>query len=119
SGDFALAILDIGLPDVSGLEVLKQIRQRAPRLPVLIITAHGNLDNAVAARKLGAAGYLVKPLDLHEVQETVRQLASAAPMPAASVQSPPSLLIGAAPAMQRCFVEIAHACTSDAPVLIS
>src|SRR5437879_6279504 len=72
-GDFALAILDIGLPDVSGLEVLKQIRQRAPGVPSLIITAHGNLDNAVAAKKLGAAGYLVKPLDLPEVQETVRQ----------------------------------------------
>jgi DNA-binding NtrC family response regulator len=118
-GDFALAILDIGLPDVSGLEVLKQIRQRAPGLPSLIITAHGNLDNAVAAKKLGAAGYLVKPLDLHEVQETIRQLASALPAPAVSDPVPPSLIIGAAPAMQRCFVEIAHACTSDAPVLIS
>src|SRR5258708_30074900 len=82
--DFALAILDIGLPDMSGLEVLKQIRQRAPGLSSLIITAHGNLDNAVAAKKLGAAGYLVKPLDLPEVQETVRQLASPAPAPAAS-----------------------------------
>ncbi len=118
-GDFALAILDIGLPDVSGLEVLKQIRQRAPALPSLIITAHGNLDNAVAAKKLGAAGYLVKPLDLHEVQETIRQLASAPPAPAVSDPVSPSLIIGAAPAMQRCFVEIAHACTSDAPVLIS
>jgi DNA-binding NtrC family response regulator len=118
-GEFALAILDIGLPDVSGLEVLKEIRQRAPGLPSLIITAHGNLDNAVAAKKLGAAGYLVKPLDLHEVQETIRQLASASFAPAASMQTPPSLLIGAAPAMQRCFVEIAHACTSDAPVLVS
>jgi DNA-binding NtrC family response regulator len=118
-GDFALAILDIGLPDMSGLEVLKQIRQRAPDLPSLIVTAHGNLDNAVAAKKLGAAGYLVKPLDLHEVQETIQQLVSAAPVPAASAPISPSLLIGAAPAMQRCFVEIAHACTSDAPVLIS
>ena len=118
-GEFALAILDIGLPDVSGLEVLKQIRQRAPGLPALIITAHGNLDNAVAAKKLGAAGHAVKPLDLREVQETIRQLASAAPAPATAAQEPPSLLIGAAPAMQRCFVEIAHACTSDAPVLIS
>ena len=118
-GEFALAILDIGLPDLSGLEVLKEIRQRAPGLPALIITAHGNLDNAVAAKKLGAAGYLVKPLDLREVQETIRQLASTAPAPAASAHTSPSLLIGAAPAMQRCFVEIAHACTSDAPVLIS
>jgi len=118
-GEFALAILDIGLPDVSGLEVLKQIRERAPALPALIITAHGNLDNAVAAKKLGAAGYLVKPLDLHEVQETIRQLASTVPAPEEVKPPSPSLLIGAAPVMQRCFVEIAHACTSDAPVLIA
>jgi DNA-binding NtrC family response regulator len=118
-GEFALTILDIGLPDISGLEVLKRIRQRAPNLPVLIITAHGNLDNAVAAKKFGAAGYLVKPLDLPEVQETIRQLATAPPAPSAPASSPPSLLIGAAPVMQRCFIEIAHACASDAPVLIS
>jgi DNA-binding NtrC family response regulator len=118
-GEFALAILDIGLPDMSGLEVLQQLRQRAPQLPALIITAHGNLDNAVAAKKLGAAGYLVKPLDLPEVQETIRQLASAPPVAAAPTPAAASLLIGAAPAMQRCFVEIAHACTSDAPVLIT
>jgi DNA-binding NtrC family response regulator len=118
-GEFALTILDIGLPDISGLEVLKRIRQRAPHLPVLIITAHGNLDNAVAAKKFGAAGYLVKPLDLPEVQETIRQLASTPPPAPVPAPVSPSLLIGAAPAMQRCFIEIAHACTSEAPVLIS
>ena len=78
-GEFALAVLDIGLPDMSGLAVLEQMRVRLPQLPALIITAHANLDNAVAAKKLGAAAYLVKPLDLHEVQETLRQLLSAAP----------------------------------------
>ena len=41
---------------------------------MLIITAHGTLDNAVSARQLGAAGYLVKPLDLQELEQTVQQL---------------------------------------------
>lgn len=118
-GDFAMAILDIGLPDISGLEVLQRIRRHTAALPVLIITAHGNLDNAVAAKKFGAAGYLVKPLDLPEVQETIRQLASAPPVAPVAATTSPSLLIGAAPVMQRCFIEIAHACASDAPVLIS
>jgi DNA-binding NtrC family response regulator len=118
-GDFALAILDIGLPDMSGLAVLEQIRQRAPQLPALIITAHGNLDNAVAAKKLGAEAYLVKPLDLREVQETLRQLLSARPAPAPPPREALSLLVGAAPVLQRTFVEIAHACTSEAPVLIT
>ena len=119
SGEFALAVLDIGLPDMSGLAVLEQMRVHAPQLPALIITAHANLDNAVAAKKLGAAAYLVKPLDLHEVQETLRQLLSAAPPAPARPGDALTLLVGAAPAMQRTFVEIAHACATDAPVLLS
>ncbi len=118
-GDFALAILDIGLPDMSGLAVLEQIRRRAPQLPALIITAHGNLDNAVAARKLGAEAYLVKPLDLRDVQETLRQLLATKPAPPPLPREALSLLIGAAPVLQRTFIEIAHACTSEAPVLIT
>lgn len=116
---FALAILDIGLPDVSGLEVLKKLRELSPELPVIIITAHGSLENAVAARKFGAVSYLVKPLDLPEVQETLRQTLAAAPTPAAHSAAPISLLIGAAPALQRSFTEIAHACASAAPVLLT
>ncbi len=118
-GDFALAILDIGLPDMSGLAVLEQIRQRAPHVPALIITAHGNLDNAVAARQLGAEAYLVKPLDLRDVQETLLQLLATKPASPPPPREALSLLVGAAPVLQRTFVEIAHACTSEAPVLIT
>ena len=118
-GEFALAVLDIGLPDMSGLKVLEHMRARTPDLPALIITAHANLDNAVAAKKLGAAAYLVKPLDLHEVQETLRQLLSTAPPAPAPPRDALAQLVGSAPAMQRTFVEIAHACATDAPVLIT
>jgi DNA-binding NtrC family response regulator len=71
--EFAAMLLDIGLPDMSGLEVLKKARRSFPNLPVVVITAHGNLENAVSAKKLGAVAYLVKPLDLQEVQQTLRQ----------------------------------------------
>ena len=121
SGRFDLAILDIGLPDLSGLEVLEKARARSPQLPVVIITAHGKLENAVAARKLGAAAYLVKPLDLREVQRTLQQVLAAASAPA-SLSEPAATdaqLLGTSPAMQRVFLEIAHACTTDAPVLLS
>ena len=118
-GDFALAVLDIGLPDMSGLAVLEKMRARTPGLAALIITAHANLDNAVAAKKLGAAAYLVKPLDLHEVQETLRQLLSVAPPAPEPPGDALAQLVGSAPAMQRTFVEIAHACATDAPVLIT
>ena len=129
AGAFSLVILDIGLPDMSGLTVLESVNQSAARPPVLIITAHGTLDNAVSARQLGAAGYLVKPLDLEELEQTLKQLlASHTPggqtgQPAAGAVAPPEeagpLLGGASPAMQRAFIAIAHATASDAPALIT
>ena len=121
----ALVILDIGLPDISGLEVLKRIRAHDADLPVLIITAHGSLQNAVEAKKRGASGYLVKPLDLRELEEALRSLLQAStrqtllvPPQGADVAGAP-LLIGSAHAMQGAFASIAHATGTDAPVLIT
>jgi DNA-binding NtrC family response regulator len=129
AGKFSLVILDIGLPDMSGLTVLEKVNQSSPRPPVLIITAHGTLDNAVSARQLGAAAYLVKPLDLQELEQTVHQLlASHTPggsnREAAADDASPSeetgaLLGGASPAMQRAFITIAHATATDSPALIT
>ncbi len=121
SGDFDLAILDIGLPDLSGLDVLQKARARSPQLPVVIITAHGKLENAVAARKLGAAAYLVKPLDLREIERTLTQIlaSKSAPASVAVPASSDAQLLGTSPAMQRVFLEIAHACTTEAPVLLT
>lgn len=129
AGTFSLVILDIGLPDMSGLTVLETVNQRSPRPPVLIITAHGTLDNAVSARQLGAAAYLVKPLDLQELEQTVRHLlTSHAPSGAAAdtaaddaspLEDTAALLGGASPAMQRAFITIAHATATDSPVLIT
>jgi len=129
AGAFALVILDIGLPDMSGLTVLESANQSVTRPPVLVITAHGTLDNAVSARHLGAAAYLVKPLDLQELEQTVQQLLAASTpavstrQTAANASSPSEetspLLGGASLAMQRAFVAIAHATASDAPALIT
>lgn len=119
-----LVILDIGLPDMSGLDALARIRRHDAALPVLIITAHGSLQNAVEAKKRGASGYLVKPLDLRELENSLRALLESpvaeAPdsLPEAGA-SEASLLIGSSLAMQPAFAAIAHACASDAPVLIT
>lgn len=120
----ALVILDIGLPDMSGLDALARIRGHDPALPVLIITAHGSLQNAVEAKKRGASGYLVKPLDLHELESTLRALLHVSiteevTSEQASVPGDAPLLIGSSLAMQPAFAAIAHACASDAPVLIT
>jgi DNA-binding NtrC family response regulator len=119
----SLVILDIGLPDQSGLEVLQAIRHKDENLPVLIITAHGSLQNAVEAKKRGASGYLVKPLDLAEMEQAIRTLLQSLDEPvtpiAAAIPSGAPILIGSSLAMQPAFAAIAHATGSDAPVLIT
>ena len=71
---FDLLILDIGLPRLSGLEVLRRLRTRGSRLPVLILTALDGLPDRVRGLDLGADDYLVKPFELAELEARVRAL---------------------------------------------
>ena len=68
-----LALLDLKLPDGSGLEVLKAIKARSPRVPVLMMTAYGEVSTAVEAMKAGAYDYLIKPLHLEQVRVVVER----------------------------------------------
>jgi CheY-like chemotaxis protein len=78
-GAFALVITDNNMPGLQGLEVLAKLRQSAPDLPVIIMTAYGSIDVSMRAHELGASGYLLKPFDDIEVivQEVRRVLARA------------------------------------------
>ena len=71
---YDLAILDIGLPGLSGLEVLKRLRARKARVPVLMLTALDTLADRVRGLDLGADDYLAKPFDLPELEARVRAL---------------------------------------------
>jgi two-component system, OmpR family, response regulator TctD len=72
--DYALAILDIGMPRVDGLEVLRRLRSRRNPLPVLILTAHGSVEDRVRGLNLGADDYLGKPFALTELEARARAL---------------------------------------------
>ncbi|MEE2857022.1 MAG: sigma-54 dependent transcriptional regulator [Planctomycetota bacterium] len=73
-----MAILDVQLPDISGLDVLRKIREEMPEVPVLMVTAYASVDSAVEAMKEGALDYLEKPLDLEELHLVVeRELGNA------------------------------------------
>ncbi|SKD04611.1 two component transcriptional regulator, winged helix family [Burkholderia sp. CF099] len=72
--DYAAVILDIGLPKIDGLEVLKRLRERHNPVPVLVLTAHDAVSDRVRGLNLGADDYLAKPCDLSELEARVRAL---------------------------------------------
>lgn len=72
--DYDLVILDLGLPRLDGFEVLKRLRHRGSRVPVLVLTARDALDDRVKGLDLGADDYLTKPFDLPELEARVRAL---------------------------------------------
>src|SRR5882672_12571984 len=68
---FDLCLTDMQLPDGDGLELVKWMQQYAPSVPVAVITAHGNMETAVRALKLGAFDFVSKPLDLAGLRKLV------------------------------------------------
>jgi DNA-binding response OmpR family regulator len=70
--DFDLVILDLGLPDIDGLSVLRELRRRGERLPVLILTARDDLTDKVEGLDAGANDYVTKPFKLDELLARVR-----------------------------------------------
>ena len=71
---FDAVVLDLRLPDVGGLEVLSRLRARLPGLRVVIVTAHGTVDAAVEAMKLGAYDFLQKPFDPPQIRDVVARM---------------------------------------------
>jgi CheY-like chemotaxis protein len=73
-GEFGLLLLDLKMPGMDGMEVLHRVRERWPTIPVIIITAHGTIESAVDAMKLGAVDFIQKPFSPKEIRELVTQV---------------------------------------------
>ena len=116
-------ISDIRMPGASGLDLLARIRDLYPRLPVIIMTAHSDLDSAVASYQGGAFEYLPKPFDVDEAVSLVKRANQHAQeqqgleAPAALGRTPE--IIGEAPAMQVVFRAIGRLSHSNITVLIN
>jgi DNA-binding NtrC family response regulator len=70
--DIDLAVIDIRLPGMSGVELVKQIRVNYPEVPVIVITGHGDIETAIDVLKLGASDYFTKPFSLAALQESIQ-----------------------------------------------
>ncbi len=116
-------ISDIRMPGTDGLELLARISENYPELPVIITTAHSDLDSAVASYQQGAFEYLPKPFDLDEVIAiTERALAHTREKRGGDPQAaelPQTEIIGEAPAMQEVFRAIGRLAQSNITVLIN
>ena len=115
-------ITDVRMPGMSGLALLERLQDKSPGLPIIVITAHSDLESAVAAYKGGAFEYLPKPFDIDEAIELVikaaRQNGHAGDENIAEGQEIRSL-IGQAPAMQEVFRSIGRLSGSSMTVLIT
>ncbi|WP_373387073.1 nitrogen regulation protein NR(I) [Pseudomonas alcaligenes] len=116
-------ISDIRMPGASGLDLLARIRDMHPRLPVIIMTAHSDLDSAVASYQGGAFEYLPKPFDVDEAVSLVKR-ANQHAQEQQSLEAPAALsrtpeIIGEAPAMQEVFRAIGRLSHSNITVLIN
>ena len=115
-------VSDIRMPGVDGLELLASLSERHPQLPVIITTAHSDLESAVNAYQSGAFEYLPKPFDVDVAVATVRravllQREQASPAPSSPAADAPEI-IGQAPAMQEVFRAIGRLAHSNITVMI-
>jgi DNA-binding NtrC family response regulator len=119
---FDLVISDINLnSSESGLDILKAVKSHNPAAQVLLISAFGTLDTAIAAVRAGAFDYISKPFNIGEVKATVERALSrsAEPLPMPAEDAPPAGIIGRSAGMLTVYKQIAYAADSWAPVLIT
>jgi DNA-binding NtrC family response regulator len=122
-----LLICDIKLPQISGMEVLKYVRENRPELPVIMITAYGSLKQAVEALKAGAIDYILKPFDVEELKIIIakelekRQLKEENILLKRNLQEKYSFenMIGKSKAMQEVYSLIEKSAGTDSTVLIT
>ena len=115
---FDLCLSDMRLPDGTGLDIVKHISQHCADLPVAVITAHGNTENAVAALKAGAFDYVAKPVSLEQLRTLVKSALSL-PQATAAKSSDGHSLLGDSHAIQQVRTLVEKLGRSEAPVYIS
>jgi len=121
-----VALVDVRLPGMDGLELLRLLRKRSPDVAVVVMSAYEDLPTVAAAMRDGAVDFLVKPLDLHVVREVIGKIPlrrsgqreSVEPEPTAGETPPEICIIGHTPEMIEVFKWVGQAAGNRATVLI-
>ena len=121
-----VVVLDIGLPDLSGLEAFRQLHQIDPRVPVIFITGEGTTATAIEAMSLGAFEYVLKPLELAPLVKLIRRAMEVARLmrvpallaEAGDEQGTSDSLVGRGPVMHAVYKAIGRVAPQDVTVLI-
>src|SRR5512139_3535563 len=133
-GEQALAVLhktpvhvvvtDLVMPRVGGMELLRRVGADYPDVPVIVITAHGTVDSAVAALKAGAFDFITKPFEQDELKKVIAKAARAHEIerqnvhgPIAEGEKPP--LVGQSPAMRQVYEVIGKVADSPSTALVT
>jgi two-component system, NtrC family, nitrogen regulation response regulator GlnG len=121
-----VVVLDIRLPDLSGLEAFRQLHELDARIPIILMTGHGRADTAIEAMRLGAYEYVLKPLDteiLRKLIERAFEISRLMRVPAKlgvseATDDDSDLLVGKCPAMQEVYKAVGRVATQDVTVLV-
>src|SRR5882762_8797475 len=121
-------LLDLRLPDQSGLDVLRQLRRIDARVPVVMVTVARSSDSAIEAMRHGAYDYLLKPIDLQKLDRVINEALKVSRLmrePAVVAETPPDeelpgeVIIGSCPRMQEAYKAIGRVADHSFPVLIT
>src|SRR5215472_5499128 len=121
-------LLDLRLPDQSGLEILRQLRRIDARVPVIMVTVVRSADSAIEAMRHGAYDYLLKPLDLQKLDRVISEALKVSRLmrePAVIAKTPPdeellgAAIVGSCPGMQEAYKAIGRVADQTFPVLIT
>jgi two-component system, NtrC family, response regulator len=123
SDAFDLVLTDLRLPGLGGMDLAVQLRAAKPKLPIIMMTAHGTTDTAIEATKLGVYEYLVKPFEVEDLLDLVASAVAhsrlmSEPVELGEARSARFAIVGGSRVMQNLYKEIGRAAATPATVLI-
>ncbi|MFO1435535.1 MAG: sigma-54 dependent transcriptional regulator [Gammaproteobacteria bacterium] len=122
---FDLIITDLRMPEMDGLTFLKTLREKGDQCPVIVVTAYGTIESAVAAMKLGATDYLIRPFEIDAAELAVERAFTLARLQRQNtflrheVEKGWGEFIGTSPSMQQVYATIRQVASAGSPVLIT